>query len=162
VALVQGLDSTALTVGDMERSLRFYRDLLGLEVVDVKGAGSDWEPAEQARWHAYHEVVCGIPGAQIQAVFLRAPDGTHLELIEYRQPKLPPAPRRSIAEAGVAIVPFACTDSPAVVEKLRQAGVEVIADPVRYVLDGVTSYTTYLWDPDGNALCLFEVVSQGG
>jgi hypothetical protein len=31
--------------------------------------------------------------------------------------------------------------------------------PVPYVLDGVSTYTTYLYDPDGNILCLFEVVS---
>ena len=161
MALVTGVDTPAMTVSDMERALAFYRDLLGMEVVEVKGADSAWSPEEQARWHAYHEVVCGIPGAKIQAVFLRAPDGTHVELVEYKQPKAEPGPRRPISEPGVAIVPFACKDSPAVVARLREAGVEVIADPVRYVLDGVTSYTTYLYDPDGNALCLFEIVDGG-
>lgn len=160
MTLVHGVDTTALTVGDMSRALGFYRDLLGMEVVETKGADSDWSPAEQARWHAYHERVCGIPGAQIQAVFLRARDGSHLELIEYKQPRTEPPPRRRISDPGVAIVPFACNDSVAVVEQLRTAGVEVIADPVRYVLGDVTSYTTYLYDPDGNALCLFEVVDE--
>jgi hypothetical protein len=28
------------------------------------------------------------------------------------------------------------------------------------VLEGITSYTTYLYDPDGNAICLFEVVED--
>lgn len=160
MALVTGVDTIALTVGDMSRALSFYRDLLGMEVVETKGADSGWSAEEQARWHAYHEQVCGIPGAQIQAVFLRAADGTHLELIEYKQPRLDPPARRRISDTGVAIVPFACRDSVAVVEQLRAAGVEVIGDPVRYVLDGVTSYTTYLFDPDGNALCLFEVVDE--
>jgi catechol 2,3-dioxygenase-like lactoylglutathione lyase family enzyme len=160
--LVTGVDTPAITVGDMERALRFYRDLLGMEVVETKGADSDWSPEEQARWHAYHEVVCGIRGAKIQAVFLRAADGTHLELIEYKEPKRASAPRRPISEPGVAIIPFGCRDSLSVVARLRAAGTEVTADPVRYVLDGVTSYTTYLYDPDGNALCLFEVVGEGG
>jgi catechol 2,3-dioxygenase-like lactoylglutathione lyase family enzyme len=160
MALVTGVDTPALTVGDIDRALAFYRDLLGMEVVEVKGADSEWSPEEQARWHAYHEVVCGIPGAKIQAVFLRAADGTHLELVEYKAPKEQPPPRRRIFDPGVAIVPFGCRDSPSVVARLRESGVEVIADPVRYVLDGVTSYTTYLYDPDGNALCLFEIVND--
>jgi catechol 2,3-dioxygenase-like lactoylglutathione lyase family enzyme len=143
----------------MARALAFYRDLLGMEVVEVKGADSSWSPEEQARWHTYHEVVCGIPGAMIQAVFLRAEDGTHLELIEYVRPKATPAPGQ-ISDPGTAIIPFSCSDSASVVAKLREAGVDVIADPVRYVLDGVTSYTTYFRDPDGNALCLFEVVGE--
>lgn len=160
MALATGVDTTALTVADMSRALGFYRDLLGMEVVETKGADSDWSPEEEARWHIYHETVCGIPGARIQAVFLRAVDGTHLELIEYKQPRVDPPSRRRLSDPGVAIVPFACNDSAAVVEQLRTAGVEVIHDPVRYVLNGVTSYTTYLYDPDGNALCLFEVVDE--
>jgi catechol 2,3-dioxygenase-like lactoylglutathione lyase family enzyme len=158
--LATHVDIPAITVGDLTRALAFYCDLLGLEVVERKGAGSDWSAEEQARWHAYHEIVCGIKGAQIEVVFLRAADGSGLELIEYKQPRLPPPPRRRISDPGVAIIPFGCSDSLRVVALLREAGVEVVADPVRYVLDGVTSYTTYLWDPDGNALCLFEIVNE--
>jgi catechol 2,3-dioxygenase-like lactoylglutathione lyase family enzyme len=159
LALVTGVDTPAVTVSDMEKALAFYRDLLGMEVVEVKGVDSPWSLEEQERWHAYHEKVSAIPGARIQAVFLRAEDGSHLELIEYRTPKAEPA-RRALSDPGTAIIPFACRDSLSVVAKLREAGVEVVADPVRYVLDGVTSYTTYFRDPDGNALCLFEVVSE--
>jgi catechol 2,3-dioxygenase-like lactoylglutathione lyase family enzyme len=45
MALVTGVDVPALTVGDMEQALGFYRDLLGMEVVEVKGADSPWSPA---------------------------------------------------------------------------------------------------------------------
>ena len=161
MALITGVDVTAITVGDMERALRFYRDLLGMTIMEMKGAGSGWSSQEQSRWDTYHEKVCGILGARIQVVFLQAPDGSRLELVEYQEPKRPPGPRRAISEPGVAVVPFGVKDSPEVVRELRAAGVEVIADPVRYLLDGVTSYTTYLYDPDGNALCLFEIVDDG-
>ena len=156
--LVTGVDTTALTVSDLDRALGFYRDLLGMEVVETKGAGAGWDAAEQARWDAYHERVCGIPGARIKVAFLQAQDGSKLELIEYVQPKRPPGPKRPFSDPGVAIVPFALRDSVAVVAKLRAAGVDVVADPQHYVLDGVESYTTYLYDPDGNPLCFFEIV----
>ena len=44
-------------------------------------------------------------------------------------------------------------------EWLRAAGVEVLSNPVPYTTDdGVSSHTTYFYDPDGHALCLFEIV----
>jgi catechol 2,3-dioxygenase-like lactoylglutathione lyase family enzyme len=159
MALVLGLDVPAVIVSDMARSLAFYCDLLGLKAVEVKGADSPWSPEEQNRWHAYHEECVGLPGARIQAVFLEAANGTHLELIEYQQPDLDPPPRRSPAEPGSAVIPFAIEDSESVVAQLREAGIEILGGPVPYLLDGVSTKTTYLYDPDGNILCMFEVVS---
>jgi catechol 2,3-dioxygenase-like lactoylglutathione lyase family enzyme len=157
--LVLGLDVPAITVADMARALAFYCDLLGMKVVELKGADSDWSDSDQARWHAYHEKCVGIPGARIQAAFLEAPNGTHLELIEYQEPKLDPQPKRSPAAPGSAVIPFLVQDSDRVISVLQEAGVEILGGPVPYVLDGVASNTSYAYDPDGNVLCLFEVVS---
>lgn len=156
--MISGVMEPALNVGDMDRSLAFYRDLLGFRVVEDKGDRSPMSPEEQTRWHAYHEKVCGIWGARIHVVFVEAPDGSKLELIEYTAPKAPRPPRRALSDPGVAMMAFSVHDSVNAVRRLRDAGVEVVADPVRYVLEGITSYTTYLYDPDGNAICLFEVV----
>ena len=161
MALVTGIDVPAVIVRDMDRSLAFYRDLLGLTVADEKGVDTGWDDAEEQRWNAYHEKVCGIPGAKIKVVFLAAPDGSQLELVEYVGTKAPAGSRRAFSEPGSAIIPFALTDSAATVAALREAGVDVIADPEPYLLDGIRSNTTYLYDPDGNALCLFEVVANG-
>lgn len=155
--LIRGVDVPAIVVGDMERALGFYRDLLGLEVVEVKGAGSAWAEEEQQRWHAYHERCCGIPGARIQAISLRAPDGSGLELISYLEPRRPSAPRE-LSDAGTAVLSLRVTGSTEVVDALRAAGVEVVGGPVPYTLGGVRSNTTYVRDPDGHAICLFEVV----
>ncbi len=159
MALVIGVDVPAITVADMSRSRAFYCGLLGMKLVEVKGSGSSWSKPDQERWHAYHERCVGIPGAWIQAAFLVAPNGTHLELIEYQQPKLDPDPERSPAKPGAAVIPFLVEDSERVIAALKGAGVEIIGGPVPYVLDGVESKTSYIYDPDGNVLCLFEVVS---
>jgi catechol 2,3-dioxygenase-like lactoylglutathione lyase family enzyme len=153
--VIESVLPPALTVSNMERALAFYRDLLGFSVA------AELPPeAERARWDAYHEQVSQIPGARIRVVYMQAPDGeTHLELIEYVEPKEAPRPRPSFATPGTAIVALGVRDSAAAVERLRAAGVEVVADPVHYRTDeGEESYTTYLYDPDGNALCLFEVL----
>jgi glyoxylase I family protein len=152
--VIESVLPTALTVSDLERSLRFYCDLLGFTV------SAELPPErERDRWDRYHEQVSGIPGARIRVVYLQAPDGkTHLELIEYLEPKQDSG-RRELSCPATAIVALAVRDSAAAVERLRDAGVEVLSDPVRYRSDdGQESLTTYLYDPDGNALCLFEVL----
>jgi catechol 2,3-dioxygenase-like lactoylglutathione lyase family enzyme len=145
---------TALAVSSLERSLGFYCDVLGFRV-----AAELPPPQERERWDRYHEQVCGIAGAQIQVVYLEAPDGaSHLELIEYREPSATP-PRRSFNEPGTAIVALGLTGSVELVRRLREAGTEVVSDPVPYESDdGSRSLTTYFYDPDGNALCLFEAL----
>ena len=159
MALVAGVDVPAITVSDMTRARGFYCDLLGLKPVEVKGVGSAWSDPEQTRWNTYHEACVGLPGAKIQALLLEAENGSHIELIEYHKPDVPAPPRRSPAEPGSAVISFAVENSESVVAQLRDAGTHVMGGPVPYVLDGVSTYTTYLYDPDGNILCLFEVVS---
>jgi catechol 2,3-dioxygenase-like lactoylglutathione lyase family enzyme len=155
--LISGVLPTALTVSDMERSLRFYRDLLGFKV-----GGELPSPAERERWDRYHVAVCGVPDARIDVVYLLAPDGkSELELIQYTSPAAKAPPRPGIEQPRTAIVALAVTDSAAAVRKLRAAGAEVLSDPVQYRTDeGDESYTTYFYDPDGNALCLFEALPR--
>ena len=148
---------TALTVSDLERSLEFYCGLLGFRV-----AAKLPPPAERERWDRYHEQVCRIEGAQIAVVYLEAQDGqTHLELIEYTQPPTPMPTRRGLNEPGSAIVALGVSGAADVVARLRAAGIDVLSDPVPYTTDdGVSTTTTYLYDPDGNALCLFETLAS--
>ena len=72
---------------------------------------------------------------------------------------MPIPPRRGIHEPGTSIVALGLSGSQAAVDRLRAAGVEVLSNPVPYTTDdGVSSHTTYFYDPDGHALCLFEIV----
>lgn len=155
--MIQGVLPTAVTVSDMQQSLAFYGGLLGFSV------SAELPPeTERARWDAYHRQVCGIPDSQIKVVYLVAPDGkTYLELVEYLRPKLAVPARRGLAEPGTAMIALSVEDSATAVAALRDAGVDVLSDPVPYTTDdGVSSYTTYFYDPDGNALCLFEVLGE--
>src|SRR5207245_1803245 len=73
---------TGLTVSDLDRSIAFYRDLLGLELV------TQWESAQP-----YLRTVVGFPEAELRIALLRLPgaaagvSGHHLELLEYRAPR---------------------------------------------------------------------------
>jgi catechol 2,3-dioxygenase-like lactoylglutathione lyase family enzyme len=74
--LFLGLDHTAITVGDTDQSLAFYRDILGLEVA---GEGEN-HGIEQ-------EHLNNVFGVRLRITTLRAPSGTGVELLEYRVPR---------------------------------------------------------------------------
>jgi len=73
-----GISHTSFTVSDMDRSLAFYRDLLGMTLI-----------MEIERQGAFIEQVVGFPGASLPIVGLKLRSGSDhvLELIEYRVPR---------------------------------------------------------------------------
>jgi catechol 2,3-dioxygenase-like lactoylglutathione lyase family enzyme len=78
---VAGIFHTGLTVSDLDRSIAFYRDLLGLELV------TRWDSAQP-----YLRRIVGFPDAELSIALLRVPgvasgvSGHHIELLEYRAP----------------------------------------------------------------------------
>jgi catechol 2,3-dioxygenase-like lactoylglutathione lyase family enzyme len=74
--LFLGIDHTAVVVGDTERSLSFYRDLLGLRVA---GASVNYGP-EQERLN-------NVFGARLQITGLKAATGPGIEFLEYLTPR---------------------------------------------------------------------------
>lgn len=74
--LFLGIDHTAITVGDTEASLQFYRDRLGMTVA---GAGENYG-SEQAHLN-------NVEGAHLRITSLRAPAGPAIELLEYLSPR---------------------------------------------------------------------------
>jgi catechol 2,3-dioxygenase-like lactoylglutathione lyase family enzyme len=74
--LFLGIDHTAIVSGDTERSLRYYRDGLGLRVI----GGSENYGAEQ-------EHLNNVFGARLRITTLRAPKGPGVELLEYLAPR---------------------------------------------------------------------------
>ena len=71
---VSGFAHAGLTVAEMDRSLRFYRDLLGLEV-----------EADYLIESQYIFDITATAGSAIRIVYLSVPNSeVHLELLEYR------------------------------------------------------------------------------
>jgi catechol 2,3-dioxygenase-like lactoylglutathione lyase family enzyme/glycerol uptake facilitator-like aquaporin len=71
-----GIDHTAIAVGDTAASLRFYRDVLGLQVAGE----SENHGGEQERLNA-------VFGARLRITTLRAASGPGIELLEYLSPR---------------------------------------------------------------------------
>ena len=71
---INGLSHGGVTVTDMERSLRFYRDGLGLEVYIDRIAN-----------HDYLREVTAVPSTEVRIVYLRVPGSrVPIELLEHR------------------------------------------------------------------------------
>lgn len=81
--LFLGIDHTAIVVADTDRSVRFYRDVLGLRIAGV----SENYGTEQ-------EHLNNVSGAHLRITALRAAHGPGIEFLEYLSPpggRTPPA-----------------------------------------------------------------------
>jgi catechol 2,3-dioxygenase-like lactoylglutathione lyase family enzyme len=144
------LHHTGYTVSNLERSLGFYRDLLGCEVV-----------ATQEKQGGYLAEIVGYPDAHVRMAHLRAPESNHMiELFEYIAPKTarpqdvsPLEPR----DVGTSHISFVVEDLAAVYERLRGAGVAFFSPPVD-IDTGLNAggKALYLRDPDGIPMELFQ------
>lgn len=150
--MVRGFHHSGVTVSDMERSLRFYRDTLGLTVV------ADMEPEAD-----YPARVTGFPGERFRIVYLRLPPHEHvLELIQYRTQageRLPLATNRP----GCVHVCFLVEDLPALHARLSRQGLPFVSPPVP-ITQGVNrgGYAVYLRDPDGVTVELLQPPQEAG
>jgi glyoxylase I family protein len=137
-----GINHTGVSVDSIDRSLLFYRDLLGLELVldlDVDH-------------HPGLEEVVAMSDVVGRCVFLDAGD-TRLELWEYRSPAGQPIRDGHIpADRGVTHVAFTVDDVDAMYLHLTEAGVECLSKP----LDLGLHKTMYVKGPDNEFVELLE------
>jgi lactoylglutathione lyase len=144
---VSGTHHTGFTVASVERSLAFYRELLGMEVV-----------GEQLGTAEYLGRVTGFPGVRLKLAFLRAPGDDHiLELIEYASHPGEPTPRET-NRPGNGHLCLLVDDVSAAYRELAEKGVQFISPGPVLVTEGVNrgARVAYLRDPDGFTLELFQ------
>ncbi len=149
--MAKRVDHFALTVGDLERSLRFYRDLLGLEV-KVRRVWNE----------EYVREMVGFPDASMDIALLALPgsEDQQLELIEYQQPRARPT-RNQINAAGSAHLCFMVDDIQETYDRLRREGIEFVSAPVAVpVGPNKGRRTAYLLDPDGIVVQLMQPAGE--
>jgi catechol 2,3-dioxygenase-like lactoylglutathione lyase family enzyme len=141
------ISHTSFTVSDLDRSIAFYRDLLGLELRATIRRNTGWIAA-----------MTGFDGADLRIAALVEPGGGHvLELIEYVSPS-GAAPRPiPTNDVGAAHVCFEVDDLQAEAERLRAAGVVFVGEVVQVTEPpGVGGCAAYFRDPDGIPLELHQ------
>jgi len=142
---------TGLTVSDLEASLRFWRDALGMR-----------EAMSQEKEGGYLEAIVREPGAHVRMVHLEFPDGgSRIELFQYLAPRGGRVNGRP-ADVGFSPVCVACTDVDGLVARLVAAGGTPLSDPVD-VDTGANrgGRCVYVRDPDGHVVELFAPPRPG-
>jgi catechol 2,3-dioxygenase-like lactoylglutathione lyase family enzyme len=131
-------DHTGITVTNIERSLVFWRDVLGFEL--------------SHRVHHTGELaskVTGVPGAEILIAVLKAP-GHKIELLEY----LAPAGRKQLSarpcDVGSVHVAFTVDDLDGVLKRIEGSGWSPAGEP-QTLKTGPNAgrRVIYVRDPDG-------------
>lgn len=143
--LFQGIDHTAIVVGDTARSLAFYRDLLGLRIA---GTSENWG-IEQARLN-------GVVGAHLRITGLRAAAGPGIELLEYLAPRDGRDAPADLAANDLAHweTTLVTADLAATAQGLAAAGVAFVSPPAVPFAGAPLGFSaaTMVRDPDGHAL----------
>jgi catechol 2,3-dioxygenase-like lactoylglutathione lyase family enzyme len=134
---------------NLERSLTFYRDLLGLQTV-VRTT-----PAEPQPGAAF-----GLETAQWDAWILadgRGLDGVAIDLLEWQVPPPTGKPYAKANELGLARIGITTSDIDAAYERLVTAGVDCYGAPHSVDVEGVPPMKAFVCeDPDGT---LIELMS---
>lgn len=147
--LFNGVHHTGLVVSDLDRSIRFYHDVLGLEFYN--------EPTPWFSGPALAEGV-GVPGAELRQVTLWVGEHSTVELLEYRNPPQTANSPIPNSQLGAAHVCFKVDDVRAAKAELEAKGVKFYGE-VNVVDEGPLAgwRWVYFSDPDGLALELLEV-----
>ncbi|WP_426323230.1 VOC family protein [Microbacterium sp. E-13] len=146
---IRGMHHTAIIVRDLDRSIYFYHDLLGL---DLTQEPSDWmEGDDLARG-------TGVPGARLRNALLRIGSEATLELLEYANRPAdnvaPPAQNR----LGAMHLALRVDDIVGKKAELEEGGVEFLADISGFDEGALAGWRwVYFHDPDGIPLELVEV-----
>lgn len=143
---------TGFTVSDLERSVAWYRDVLGLDLI-----------GRQRNDNAYSRQIVGMPDAVLEIAFLGFPAesaarrGQVLELVQYRSP----AGRvlhLATNDVGVGHLALEVDELAAEYERLVRLGVRFRSLPVE-IDEGHNrgALACYLLDPDGITIELIQI-----
>tara|TARA_B100001013_G_scaffold321703_1_gene231787 strand:+ start:343 stop:777 length:435 start_codon:yes stop_codon:yes gene_type:complete len=116
--VVKGYRHTGIICKDINNSLIFYRDYLGLTVIQ-----DFWDDSD------YINEITGIHNANVHMIKLKADDGTVIELLEY-----PTHPtnliKQEVYNAGLAHVAFQVYNIEDAYNFLKTKNVKLISKPI--------------------------------
>jgi len=139
---ILGADHTGITVSNLEKSLEFWREVLGFGLSHT--AHQTGEMAKE---------ITGVAGAEIKLAVLRAPDGHKIELLEY----LAPPDRKHVnvrpCDVGAVHVALLVDDLDAVLERIAAFGWKAAGKP-QLLTKGPNAgkRVVYIHDPDGTTI----------
>ena len=151
---ISEIHHVGLSVADLERSVAFYRDILGFrKTLDMPLKGSNLERLLKLR-----------PGTKARSIIMQAGRAItgEVELIAFDPPSERPSGPKRPGDPGVFMLSFEVKDETlaAVHERLRQNGIRFIAEPLDLPLPGYGAIKALSFeDPDGIIIELIQLPS---
>jgi catechol 2,3-dioxygenase-like lactoylglutathione lyase family enzyme len=145
-------DHTGITVSNLERSLTFWRDVLGFELSHT--AHQTGEMASE---------ITGVQGAEIKLAVVKTPGGHKIELLEY----LAPRQRKANVDlrpcdVGFVHVALIVNDLDAILSAINASGWEAAGEP-QTLQSGPNAgkRVVYVRDPDGTTIEFMQPPKSG-
>lgn len=140
--MIRGFNHVGISVADLDRSIRFYREAFGLEVIERCAFSGE-----------LYQKILALSGARGRVALLRN-GNLQLELFEFAAPQGVRRPEeRSVAELGISHFCVDTSDIESEYVRLQGCGASFHCPPLDF--DG-RAKATYGRDPDGNVFELWE------
>jgi catechol 2,3-dioxygenase-like lactoylglutathione lyase family enzyme len=151
---VTGACHVSPIVSDLDKSARFYRDVIGLDLVPASSPGRlpwDADPG--------HLKLHGLPKARLRFIGARMPGVfCGIELVEFEGAGQRPVHRR-LQDPGAAMLILLVRDINAIFTRIKAAGATVITKGGAPMLVGPskTAHAVIVQDPDGHFIELAQL-----
>ena len=144
-----GIHHTKISVSDMDRSVHFYRDVLGFEL--IYDAFRD-DPAE------YRQIM-GFDKVQVRIAMLRDRNQrSMIGLLQFTEPA-PTGGPAGVNHVGFATLAVEVDDIHADYERIQRENIRTISPPVDIVRNGkCVARAMYVFDPDGLQIELYQAM----
>lgn len=144
--MITGMNHVGVSVSNLDRSVEFYRDVLGMSLVVAGQVGGE-----------SYERVFGLKGARARGALLRL-GNFQIELFEFAEPVPHPVdPNRPVCDHGITHFCLDVSDIHGEYRRLAAAGVRFHCPPEEFSGE---AYATYARDPDGNVFELRQRIEQ--
>ena len=143
-------DHTGITVSNLERSLAFWRDVLGFEFSHT--AHQKGELAQE---------ITGVEGAEIKLAVLKTPGGHKIELLEYLAPADRKRSNLRVCDVGSVHVALLVENLDDVLTQIIASGWEAAGRPQTLKIGpNVGKRVVYVRDPDGTTIELMQIAKR--
>src|SRR3989344_5402430 len=144
--MIKSIRHTGIVVNDLDKSLHFYRDLLGFKIIKDKVESGN-----------YIDSILSLKNASVRTIKMKAPDGNLIEMLHFKShPKKPK--NIDITNLGCSLIAFTVDNVEKEHKRLLKEGI-TFNSPPKISPDGYAK-VAFCRGPEGAWIELVEVLDE--